>query len=378
MGSSSSGRRVLPLLLALAVVVAGGWFGIPYFLESRHFEWTDNAFLEGDVVLVSSQVAGRALRVHVDSNDEVSRGDILVEVDPEYYEAQLALQHTSIALAESRRETAQRSVELLRVTTAARVQQAEADLVETRAGVEEARSAVASAEARALLAEQDFERHENADVTVFTLRENQSASSAAQVARAELVRAGKQVAATEAEVNVALGRLSDANSAPEQLRVRESEVEQITAEIGVARAALRQTELDLEHTKVQAPTSGRVARKSIHEGEHLRVGQIVMTIVPPEIWVIANFRETQLEDMKPGQPVEIRVDTYPGKVFMGHVDSMQAGTGARFSLLPPQNATGNYVKVVQRVPVKIVFDEVPDRELLLAPGMSVVPKVRVR
>lgn len=366
------------MLVILAVAVVVGGFGISYYLESRHFERTDDAFIEGDVVLVSPHVSGKALRVHVDSNQEVSAGDLLLEIDPEYYQARLALQKTSIALAESRRETARRSVELLRVTTAARLQQADADLVAARAGVDEARSAVEVAEAEALLAEQDFSRHKDVDETVFTLREKQSALTAVQVARAQLVKARKQVAATQAAVGGALGGLADANSAPEQLRVRESEVEQIKAEIEVARATLRQTELDLTHTKIYAPVSGRLAMKSVHDGEHLRVGQIVMTIVPSDVWVVANFRETQLEHMKPGQPVEIRVDTYPGKVFMGHVDSMQAGTGARFSLLPPQNATGNYVKVVQRVPVKIVFDEMPDSELLLAPGMSVVPKVRVR
>jgi membrane fusion protein (multidrug efflux system) len=175
-----------------------------------------------------------------------------------------------------------------------------------------------------------------------------------------------------------LGRLADARSGPQLVKVREKKVNEYAAEIEVARAALNQAALDLEHTKVYAPCDGRVTRKSIDVGEQVQVGRFLMAIVSKEVWVEANFRETQLTDMRVGQSVEIRVDTYPGRVFVGHVESIQAGTGSRFSLLPPQNATGNYVKVVQRVPVKILFDELPEDDLLLVPGMSVIPKVRVR
>ena len=184
--------------------------------------------------------------------------------------------------------------------------------------------------------------------------------------------------AAEAAVEAVLGRLSDAQSGPQKVMVSETEVEQRAAEVDVEASALKQAELDLKHTKVYAPISGRVTRKTVDEGEQLQIGQVVMAIVPKEVWIEANFRETQLTDMRPGQPVEIRVDTYKDRIFMGTVHSIQAGTGARFSLLPPQNATGNYVKVVQRLPVKIVFDEPPEDELLLVPGMSVVPRVRVR
>jgi membrane fusion protein (multidrug efflux system) len=141
---------------------------------------------------------------------------------------------------------------------------------------------------------------------------------------------------------------------------------------------VRQAELDLSYTKIYAPEDGRITRKSVELGALLQPGQALFVLVPAEMWVLANFKETQLSRMRPGQPVEIRLDTYPDKIFRGHVDSFQTGTGSRFSLLPPENATGNYVKVVQRLPVKIVFDEQPDSEHLIAPGMSVEPEVKVR
>lgn len=150
------------------------------------------------------------------------------------------------------------------------------------------------------------------------------------------------------------------------------------AEYDQAEAALEQAKLELSYTKIYAPAAGRVTEKSAEEGAFVQIGQVLLTIVTSQRWVVANFKETDLKNIMPGQPVTMKIDAYPGKVFKGHVDSIQRGTGARFSLLPPENATGNYVKVVQRVPVKIVFDEKPDSRHPLALGMSVVPKVRVK
>jgi membrane fusion protein (multidrug efflux system) len=150
------------------------------------------------------------------------------------------------------------------------------------------------------------------------------------------------------------------------------------AQLDQLRAAVRQAELDLSYTKIRAPEAGRVTRKSVEAGSYVQVGQALMAVVPRDYWVVANFKETQLTDIRPGQPATITVDAYPGHRFTGHVDSIQAGAGAAFSLLPPENATGNFVKVVQRVPVKIVFDEAPDPHFPLGPGMSVVPSVRVK
>jgi membrane fusion protein (multidrug efflux system) len=179
------------------------------------------------------------------------------------------------------------------------------------------------------------------------------------------------------QIGAALGRLAEASARPQRIEVSRTEVATAGADIAAARAALQQAELNLSYTKIHAPESGHVTRKNVDEGQLLQPGQVVMAIVYGEVWVVANFKETQLREMHVGQPVEIKVDACPDRHFKGHVDSFQYGTGARFSLLPPENATGNFVKVVQRVPVKIVFDEQPDLQHPLVPGMSVEPEVNV-
>jgi membrane fusion protein (multidrug efflux system) len=362
----------------VALLGAGGLYGARYYIESLPFEKTDDAFIDGDIIAISPQVSGEAVEVLVDSNQDVEAGELLLVIDPEYYEGRWAHQTAAIELAEARRRTAETTVELVRMTTKARVQQVESELLEIQAGFEEARAQVKAAEAEAVRAELEHERQQRGDESIFTQRESDYAESLVQVARAELSKAKNGVAAAQAAIEVVEARLIDALSGRQLVKVRESEVAQYAAEVKVERAALKQVELDLRHTKIYAPCAGRVTRKSVDAGEQVRVGQRLLAIVPKEVWVEANFRETQLTDMRPGQPVEIRVDTYPRRVFMGRVESIQSGSGARFSLLPPENATGNYVKIVQRIPVKIVFDESPGDEFLLVPGMSVVPRVRVR
>jgi len=166
--------------------------------------------------------------------------------------------------------------------------------------------------------------------------------------------------------------------ARQELDHAQAQARSTAAQRDAARQALTEAELRVTYTALRAPEAGRVTRKAVEEGQFVQPGQALMALVTDDLWVVANFKETQLEDIRPGLPVQIKVDAYPGRVFRGHVDSIQAGTGSRFSLLPPENATGNYVKVVQRVPVKIVFDEPPDPEYPLGPGMSVVPTVVVR
>jgi membrane fusion protein (multidrug efflux system) len=201
----------------------------------------------------------------------------------------------------------------------------------------------------------------------------------AQAAAVETARQGQtQIGGAEAGVSEALGRLAQANTAPQQLAVSEAQSDTAGATTEQLRAKVDQAELELSYTKIYASEAGRVTRKAVEEGALIQIGEPLLAIVPGNVWVTANFKESQIGRMIPGQTVDISVDAYPGKVFRGHVDSIQAGTGARFSLIPPENATGNYVKVVQRVPVKIVFDETPDPQHMLAPGMSVVPEVAVK
>ncbi len=175
-------------------------------------------------------------------------------------------------------------------------------------------------------------------------------------------------------IGQAQGKLAQANTAPEQIEVSRQQVRTAEADIDAARAQVEQARLRLSYCRIVAPADGRVTNKSVQAGQVMQVGQDMLALVSNNVWVTANFKETQLQHMKPGDKVDIKVDAYPNRTFKGHIDSIQAGSGAAFSLLPPENATGNYVKIVQRVPVKIVFDEVPDG-IVLGPGMSVVPYV---
>jgi membrane fusion protein (multidrug efflux system) len=187
-----------------------------------------------------------------------------------------------------------------------------------------------------------------------------------------------QVAEAEGKLAEYEAKLAEAATAPQRVAVAESQLATATADVQRLKAVLAQAELELSYTTITAPEAGRVTRKTVEAGAFFQVGQAMLALVPTNVWVVANFKETALHRIHPGQKVLMRVDAYPDKVFHGHVDSLQAGTGAAFSLLPPENATGNYVKVVQRVPVKIVFDDSPDPAYLLAPGMSVVPEVLVK
>ncbi|HMW03262.1 MAG TPA: HlyD family secretion protein, partial [Acidobacteriota bacterium] len=197
-------------------------------------------------------------------------------------------------------------------------------------------------------------------------------------AQASLQQTQSQVGGAQAQVGKALGQLTSAQAAPHQVAEQRARAEAAQAAVTNAEAAVKEAELMVSYTKIYAPEDGRITRKAIDPGTYVQVGQSLVALVSNDMWIEANFKETQLTYMRPGQAVEIEIDAYPGKVFKGHVESIQSGTGARFSLLPPENATGNYVKVVQRVPVKIVFDQAPDPQFPLGLGMSVEPEVKVR
>jgi membrane fusion protein (multidrug efflux system) len=383
-------RRPIGLVLLLVLVVAG-IAGGAYWLYARQFEETDDAFVDGKVYPVSSKVAGAAQAVHVNDNEWVNAGDVLVEIDPRDIAARVAQAQAALEAARAEAEASKSNVELTRANTAAALTQGQAGVESATAAVDTAKSQLASAEADVTSAQAEATRRE-ADEKRFGALDTRGVSqsqldairAAADAARAQLLAANKRVAAakagvTEAQAKVAAaqGVLAAAKTAEQQIATAQAKLHFAEARVGEAQAQLDAAKLDLSYTAVKAPVSGRVARKNVQPGQYLQVGQTLMAVVPSDFWVTANFKETQLTHMRVGQPVEISVDAYPDRQFHGHIDSMQAGTGARFSMLPPENATGNYVKVVQRVPVKIVFDEDAQAKQLLRLGMSVTPEVRL-
>jgi membrane fusion protein (multidrug efflux system) len=354
----SAKRVVTTLILALAFAFAV-IVGLVYLVNSAAYQSTDDAFIDGHIVPVSAQVAGRVQSVYVDDNQSVSKGHLVVELDPRDFDA--AVRQKAAALASSQAQA---------VATEAAGQQAIAHVKTEQATVESDQATAAADAAQSDKAQSDLKRNEDLFKTkVVSPQDVDQFRATAKSARATLTAAEKKVLSDEAlvseaqaEVDTYVGLLQTVNA-----QIRESD------------ANLASAKLNQSYTRVWAPESGWVTQKSVESGAYVQAGQNLFALVPKRVWVTANFKEDQIRQMRPGQPVEVGVDALHGQRFRGHIDSIQAGSGARFSLLPPEDATGNYVKVVQRVPVKIVFDEPLNTEngLPFGPGESVVPTVKV-
>jgi membrane fusion protein (multidrug efflux system) len=296
------------------------------------------------------------LAVHVLDNQFVHSNDLLVEIDPADYATTAAQKQSAADAQESSYKLALAGFELMRakVTTAG-------------AAAQESKADTAAAAATATRAKADFERsQELRQQNTISLQEFDSAQAVAQQAEANLNAARQKAAADES-------RITEAGA---QLNATEAGVSMALAQFRQAQTSVQAAQLNLSYTKIFAPSDGRVTRKAVEAGDYVQTGQTLLSIVPNEVWVVANFKESQLKHMKPGQPALVEIDAL-GKSFAARVDSIQAGSGARFSLLPPENATGNYVKVVQRVPVKIVFNEPLPAGHTIGPGLSVTPDVQV-
>jgi len=325
------------------------------WLHARDYESTDDAFVDGPIIPISPKVPGRLTEVLVHENQEVKKDELLVRIDPRDYDVSVLQKQAAVDVANAKMESARSSVE-----------QAKAHITTLREAGEALVASVVAASSEALKSKQDLVRTERLTKTgVLSVQdlEHTSATSSSDAAKLESSR--KQASAAKAFLEEAVSQES----------VAESQVKAADAEVRAADADLAQAKLQRSYTKIVAPQDGRVTKKAAEPGAYVQVAQTLFSLVPRDLWVSANFKETQLRDMQPGQPVEIEIDAY-GRKLRGHVDSIMAGSGARFSLLPPENATGNFVKVVQRVPVKILFDE--PSEHLIGPGMSVVPTVHVR
>ena len=383
-------RRPLGVVLLLVLVLAGIG-GTAYWLYARQFEDTDDAFVDGNVYPVSPKVAGAVQAVLVRDNQTVTSGQVLAEIDPRDIQARLAQANAALDAAKAEAQAAQTNVDLTRAYAAATLTQGQAGVEAASAAVDTAKSALASAEADVTSAQAeathraaDEKRYTSLDPRGVSQAQLDAARAAANAARAQLLAADKRVAAAkagiseaQAKVAAAQGVLAAAQTADQQVAAAEAKARFSQARVGEAQAQVDAATLDLSYATIKAPVAGRVTRKNVLPGQYVQVGQCLLAIVPQDFWVTANFKETQLTRMRVGQPVEIKVDAFPDQTFHGRVDSIQAGTGARFSMLPPENATGNFVKVVQRVPVKIVFEQNDRARDLLGLGMSVTPEVRI-
>ena len=374
--TGSTRLRVWLALAALLLVLAGAGSG--YWWLSRGQVSTDDAFIDGNVVALAPQIGGRVTALHIADNEQVQASQLLVEIDPSPFEAALAQARANLAAAEASRSAAAADLELTRAATAAELALAQAGVEAADQGVDQVQAQAEAAKAEAERARlelprvQDLFRHQ-----YDSAQQLDQARAAAASTEAEYGAAAKAVTTAQAQVGEAKARLLQAQTAPQQVALKAAALARAAAEVDQAAAQVRTAELDLSYTRIVAPQAGRVTERAVNVGDVVAANQTLTDLTVGRPWVTANFKETQLTQMRPGQQVEIDVDTYPDRPLHGHVDSLQAGTGARFSLLPPENATGNYVKVVQRVPVKIVFDEPAEIDRFLALGMSVVPTVRV-
>lgn len=385
-------RRILLFAVIGIILVTGGILLYRYFAS---YESTDDAEIDGYIYPVSTRVTGYVVRVTVDNNQFVQAGTVLAQLDPKDYDVAVVNAKATWANVRAASEAARINVPLTSVNTSSQLSSAQSDVENVQSGLaaaerqfEAAQATLRQAEANDLKAQDDVTRYkplaekdEIPQQQYTQAVDTQKATAAAiEAARASAAAAEQAVTGARTRVAQAEAELNYAETRPQQISLQQSRAQAADAQAEQAQAALQQAQLNLQYTTVVAPVSGVVGQRSVQPGQNVSPGQQLMTIVPLDsenIWVTANFKETQLTYMQPGQPVKISVDTY-GRSYEGHVLNIGGATGSRFSLLPPENATGNYVKVVQRIPVKIVFEKGQDPQHLLRPGMSVEPKVRVK
>jgi membrane fusion protein, multidrug efflux system len=361
-------------LVIFAIVAALG-----AFLLWRHYsvrESTDDAQIDGHVTPISARVSGTVTAIHVEDNQYVNAGTVLFELDPADYQVAVLRAEAEVADAEAAAQGARSSVPITSTNTRSALANARAAEVAANREVQAARARLSEAQANYTRVSKDLERMRTLVAKDEISRQQYDAAVAGeQASRATVEAAQAAVASAESHVLQAQAQTQSAGTAPQQVQVTQSRAGSAQAALQRAQAALRQARLNLQYTKIVAPAAGIISKRTAEVGQVIQPGQPMASLINLEdVWVTANFKETQLQKMKPGQKVTIHVDAFD-RDYQGHVDSFGGATGARFSLLPPENATGNYVKVVQRVPVKIVIDRGQDPNHELRPGMSVVPTV---
>ena len=385
----SKRRRNLIIVVVVLVVVIGGIF-LWRYLSS--YESTDDAQVNVHLYPVSARVSGYVVKVNVDDNQWVEKGTVLVEIDPKDYEVALAQAQANLANAEATAQSLNITVPITSVNTSSQLKFAASGIEDANAGVAAAEKQVSAAhaqveeaEANDVKAQDDLQRYKLlVDKREVAKQVYDQALAAAKSSTATVVAARANESAAVQFVQQARSKLAQADAnhryaetGPEQVSSTRAHVRALIADVEQKRALLEQAQLNLGYTKIVAPVSG-VVNKTVVVGMNVQEGQQLLTVVPlDEVWVTANFKETQLKHMQVGQRAEISIDS-SGRTFKGHVDSIAGATGPLFSLLPPENATGNYVKIVQRIPVKIVLEPGENRDRQLRPGMNVVPDVYLK
>lgn len=381
--------------MLVAAIVVAAFVALGIWWHSTFSEDTDDAQVNGHLIQVSSRIAGQVIKVDVEENQVVKAGDAIAELDPSDYQVAVENAEAALASAKANAAAARVNVPIVTVNTGSNLRSADADVLGTRAGVEQAEKQLEAAHARVAQAlanftkaQADLERYKPlVEKDVISKLQFDAAVDAADASKAELAdaRASEQAAADGVRVAHEREMQSQAmqkyaQTAPEQVAAQDARAKQAEAQVEQVQAQLDQAKLNLSYTKIVAPADGIITRKSVEIDQNVASGQNLLTLVSlQDLWITANFKETQLRHMQAGQPVEIHVDS-TGKDYDGRVTQIGGATGSVLSLFPPENATGNYVKVVQRVPVRIDFTDLAkeDPNHQLRPGLSVEPKVRVK
>ena len=343
-------RSKKPLFIVAAIVVVGIIVGFFFWFARRNEVRTDDAYTDGNVVTMAPKISGYVVTLNINDNMRVRRGDLLLRIDPRDYLAAQQQAQAALELAQAQLKSAQDALRIARV-------QYPAQLISARA---QQQAAAASLEQ----AQRQYQRQHAVDRRATTQETIDVSTSQQLSADANLKSAKAQVAVAEL--------------VPEQIRQASSAVEERLAQVAQAQAQLVQADLNLSYTAVRAPSDGFITQRGVQLGDYVTAGSNMFLIVTPQVWITANYKESQLGRMRPGDAVDIKIDAYSGYALSGHVQSIQYGSGSRFSAFPAENATGNFVKIVQRVPVKIVIDRGLDPNRPLPLGLSVSPVVHLR
>jgi membrane fusion protein (multidrug efflux system) len=388
-----SRRRFIVIAVILLLVVSAGLF----YWHSTFVEDTDDAQVDGDLYQVSSRVAGQVIKVYVEDNQKVQAGQLIAEIDPRDFEVALAQAEANLAAAQAQFIQATANVPITTVTSSTSISTSGSDVTASQAALAQAQhqlsaaqARVAQAQANALKAQLDVDRYTPlVQKDVISKQQYDAAVATANADTASVQEAQADVTASQEAIRQAQQRLvqsrfqatQSVKNGPQQVRAEQARANAQMAAVKQAQAAVDQAKLNLGYTHITAPITGIVNKKNVDVGVNLSVGQDVLTVIPlTNLWVTANFKETQLDRMRAGQTVKITVDALGGRKFNGKVTQIGGATGSRLSLFPPENATGNYVKVVQRIPVRIDFTDFAheDADLALRPGFSVIPTVQVK